>query len=175
MATIIAVVAALSAGFLFAVGSLVQQGVARQSGDHDCRPEPSPGTPARQPLGSEDCQRAEPRDADDRGPLQLPLHGEEPRVHRRRRVARRPAAGHRGRHPAFARTSRADLLLPADAAALACAGEFCAQIDKTAVQIQDLPGYVVNRLLVPYMLHAIETPEHDKLWFDEKPPKKFDF
>jgi 3-hydroxybutyryl-CoA dehydrogenase len=42
---------------------------------------------------------------------------------------------------------------------LARAGEFCAQIDKTAVQIQDLPGYVVNRLLVPYMLQAIETLE----------------
>jgi 3-hydroxybutyryl-CoA dehydrogenase len=45
------------------------------------------------------------------------------------------------------------------AEALASATEFCAQIDKTAVQIQDLPGYVVNRLLVPYMLHAIETLE----------------
>ncbi|MFM2421262.1 MAG: hypothetical protein RL385_5985, partial [Pseudomonadota bacterium] len=33
------------------------------------------------------------------------------------------------------------------------------QIDKTPVQIKDLPGYVVNRLLVPYMLHAIETLE----------------
>lgn len=39
------------------------------------------------------------------------------------------------------------------------ATDFCAQIDKTAVQIQDTPGYVVNRLLVPYMLHAIETLE----------------
>jgi hypothetical protein len=37
MATIIAVVAALSAGFLFAVGSLVQQGVARQSGEEALR------------------------------------------------------------------------------------------------------------------------------------------
>lgn len=45
------------------------------------------------------------------------------------------------------------------AEALARAGEFCAQIDKTAVQIQDVPGYVVNRLLVPYMLQAIETLE----------------
>lgn len=36
---------------------------------------------------------------------------------------------------------------------------FCTQIDKTPVLIQDLPGYVVNRLLVPYMLHAIETLE----------------
>jgi 3-hydroxybutyryl-CoA dehydrogenase len=39
------------------------------------------------------------------------------------------------------------------------ATEFCHQIDKTPVQIKDLPGYVVNRLLVPYMLHAIETLE----------------
>lgn len=36
---------------------------------------------------------------------------------------------------------------------------FCAQIDKTPVLVQDVPGYVVNRLLVPYMLHAIETLE----------------
>ena len=36
---------------------------------------------------------------------------------------------------------------------------FCTQIEKTPVLIQDLPGYVVNRLLVPYMLHAIETLE----------------
>jgi 3-hydroxybutyryl-CoA dehydrogenase len=36
---------------------------------------------------------------------------------------------------------------------------FCTQIEKTPVRIQDLPGYVVNRLLVPYMLHAIETLE----------------
>jgi 3-hydroxybutyryl-CoA dehydrogenase len=39
------------------------------------------------------------------------------------------------------------------------ATDFCTQIDKTPVLIQDLPGYVVNRLLVPYMLHAIETLE----------------
>ena len=39
------------------------------------------------------------------------------------------------------------------------ATDFCTQIDKTPVQIQDTPGYVVNRLLVPYMLHAIETLE----------------
>ena len=42
---------------------------------------------------------------------------------------------------------------------IARASDFCTQIDKTAVQIQDTPGYVVNRLLVPYMLHAIETLE----------------
>ncbi len=38
--------------------------------------------------------------------------------------------------------------------------KFCEQIGKTPVRIQDTPGYVVNRLLVPYMLHAIETLEH---------------
>jgi 3-hydroxybutyryl-CoA dehydrogenase len=46
-----------------------------------------------------------------------------------------------------------------DADAQQLATEFCIQIDKTPVQIQDTPGYVVNRLLVPYMLHAIETLE----------------
>ncbi|HEY6876972.1 MAG TPA: 3-hydroxyacyl-CoA dehydrogenase NAD-binding domain-containing protein [Polyangiales bacterium] len=46
-----------------------------------------------------------------------------------------------------------------DADACDIASDFCVQIDKTPVQIQDQPGYVVNRLLVPYMLHAIETLE----------------
>lgn len=46
-----------------------------------------------------------------------------------------------------------------DAAACEVANAFCLQIDKTPVQIQDVPGYVVNRLLVPYMLQAIETLE----------------
>jgi 3-hydroxybutyryl-CoA dehydrogenase len=41
----------------------------------------------------------------------------------------------------------------------ALATAFCTQIDKTPVNIKDTPGYVVNRLLVPYMLHAIETLE----------------
>lgn len=45
------------------------------------------------------------------------------------------------------------------AEAITAATSFCAQIDKTPVQVQDVPGYVVNRLLVPYMLHAIETLE----------------
>ncbi|MDB4987549.1 MAG: 3-hydroxybutyryl-CoA dehydrogenase [Myxococcaceae bacterium] len=44
-------------------------------------------------------------------------------------------------------------------AARQLATDFCSQIDKTAVQIRDTPGYVVNRLLVPYILHAIETLE----------------
>ncbi|MGD8861021.1 MAG: 3-hydroxyacyl-CoA dehydrogenase family protein [Myxococcales bacterium] len=37
--------------------------------------------------------------------------------------------------------------------------EFCEQIGKTAVRIKAAPGYVVNRLLVPYLLHAIYTLE----------------
>jgi len=37
--------------------------------------------------------------------------------------------------------------------------DFCEQIGKTAVQVKSSAGYVVNRLLVPYILHAIETLE----------------
>jgi 3-hydroxybutyryl-CoA dehydrogenase len=36
---------------------------------------------------------------------------------------------------------------------------FCKQIGKTAVPVKAAPGYVVNRLLVPYLLHGIETLE----------------
>ena len=39
------------------------------------------------------------------------------------------------------------------------AEEYCSAIGKTAVRIQAAPGYVVNRLLVPYLLHGIETLE----------------
>jgi 3-hydroxybutyryl-CoA dehydrogenase len=39
------------------------------------------------------------------------------------------------------------------------AEEYCKQISKTAVRIKSSPGYVVNRLLVPYLLHGIETLE----------------
>jgi 3-hydroxybutyryl-CoA dehydrogenase len=39
------------------------------------------------------------------------------------------------------------------------AEEFCKQIGKTPVRIQASPGYVVNRLLVPYLLHGIATLE----------------
>ncbi len=35
--------------------------------------------------------------------------------------------------------------------------QLCAAIDKTPVVVSASPGYVVNRLLTPYMLHAIET------------------
>ena len=43
--------------------------------------------------------------------------------------------------------------------ALQRAEAFCQQIGKTAVRIKATPGYVVNRLLVPYLLHGIETLE----------------
>jgi 3-hydroxybutyryl-CoA dehydrogenase len=36
---------------------------------------------------------------------------------------------------------------------------FCKRIGKLPVEVGDHPGYIVNRLLVPYMLHAIETLE----------------
>lgn len=37
--------------------------------------------------------------------------------------------------------------------------ELCKRIGKVPVEVGDHPGYLVNRLLVPYMLHAIETLE----------------
>lgn len=37
--------------------------------------------------------------------------------------------------------------------------EFCKQIGKTPVAVAASPGYVVNRLLVPYLLHGISTLE----------------
>ncbi len=43
--------------------------------------------------------------------------------------------------------------------ALKRAEALCRQIGKTPVRIKSSPGYVVNRLLVPYMLHGIETLE----------------
>jgi 3-hydroxybutyryl-CoA dehydrogenase len=43
--------------------------------------------------------------------------------------------------------------------ALQRAEAFCKQIGRTAVRIKASPGYVVNRLLVPYLLHGIETLE----------------
>jgi 3-hydroxybutyryl-CoA dehydrogenase len=43
--------------------------------------------------------------------------------------------------------------------ATAKAEEFCQRIGKTAVRVQASPGYVVNRLLVPYLLHGISTLE----------------
>ncbi len=42
---------------------------------------------------------------------------------------------------------------------LVAASSFCHSIGKTPVEVSASPGYVVNRLLVPYLLHAIETFE----------------
>ena len=36
---------------------------------------------------------------------------------------------------------------------------YCRQIKKVPVRVKSSPGYVVNRLLVPYLLHGIETLE----------------
>ena len=36
---------------------------------------------------------------------------------------------------------------------------FCSQIGKTVVRVKASPGYLVNRLLVAYLLHGIETLE----------------
>ncbi|MBK8998301.1 MAG: 3-hydroxybutyryl-CoA dehydrogenase [Myxococcales bacterium] len=46
------------------------------------------------------------------------------------------------------------------AAVAASVRAFCLDIGKVPVELGDHPGYVVNRLLVPYILHAIETLEH---------------
>jgi 3-hydroxybutyryl-CoA dehydrogenase len=43
--------------------------------------------------------------------------------------------------------------------ASAKATEYCKNIGKTVVHVQASPGYVVNRLLVPYLLHGIYTLE----------------
>jgi 3-hydroxybutyryl-CoA dehydrogenase len=43
--------------------------------------------------------------------------------------------------------------------ALRRSAAFCSEIGKTPVQLKASPGYVVNRLLVPYLLHGIETLE----------------
>jgi 3-hydroxybutyryl-CoA dehydrogenase len=43
--------------------------------------------------------------------------------------------------------------------ALRRAEEFCVQLGKTPVGVKSSSGYVVNRLLVPYLLHGIETLE----------------
>lgn len=43
--------------------------------------------------------------------------------------------------------------------ALLSARAFCERIGKVPVEVQPSPGYVVNRLLVPFLLHAIDTLE----------------
>lgn len=41
--------------------------------------------------------------------------------------------------------------------ALQAARELCEALGQTAIEVRATPGYVVNRLLVPQLLHAIET------------------
>jgi 3-hydroxybutyryl-CoA dehydrogenase len=60
--------------------------------------------------------------------------------------------------PAMELVELGAIVQTSDAAALT-ASEFCTQIGKTAVRVQASPGYIVNRLLVPYLLHGIETLE----------------
>jgi 3-hydroxybutyryl-CoA dehydrogenase len=50
-------------------------------------------------------------------------------------------------------------LASTNGAATRAVTEFCRRIGKTPVEVGDHPGYIVNRLLVPLMLHAIETLE----------------
>lgn len=42
---------------------------------------------------------------------------------------------------------------------VATAHQFVRDLGKTAVDVQAIPGYSVNRLLVPYLLHSMETLE----------------
>jgi 3-hydroxybutyryl-CoA dehydrogenase len=39
------------------------------------------------------------------------------------------------------------------------ARELCEELDKTAVEVPDIPGFVVNRLLFPYLFSAVELLE----------------
>ena len=40
--------------------------------------------------------------------------------------------------------------------------DLCAALGKVAVEVPDIPGFVVNRLLFPYLFHAVELmTEHD--------------
>jgi 3-hydroxybutyryl-CoA dehydrogenase len=52
------------------------------------------------------------------------------------------------------------VLPKSDERALQALRAFCREIGKVPVELGDHPGYLVNRLLVPYVLHAIETLEH---------------
>jgi 3-hydroxybutyryl-CoA dehydrogenase len=49
--------------------------------------------------------------------------------------------------------------LPTEEAAFVAAAAFVEQIGKTAVSAKDTPGFVVNRLLVPYLLDAVRLLE----------------
>jgi len=41
--------------------------------------------------------------------------------------------------------------------------ELCEQLDKTAVEVPDAAGFVVNKLLFPYLFDAVRLLEHDGL------------
>lgn len=43
------------------------------------------------------------------------------------------------------------------------ARELCAQLGKTVVEVPDIPGFVVNRLLFPYLFSAVELMEQTGL------------
>ena len=48
------------------------------------------------------------------------------------------------------------LPLPPIASAWARAQALCLALEKTAVEVPDIPGFVVNRLLFPYLFSAVE-------------------
>src|SRR3954454_18831854 len=58
-----------------------------------------------------------------------------------------------------------ELCFPDEAAAdtRARARAFCAALDKTAVEVPDEPGFVVNRLLFPYLFDAVRLLERSGL------------
>ena len=58
-----------------------------------------------------------------------------------------------------------ELAFPADAASDTRAGftELCEQLGKTAVEVPDVPGFVVNRLLFPYLFEAVAVADEHGL------------
>jgi 3-hydroxyacyl-CoA dehydrogenase len=58
-----------------------------------------------------------------------------------------------------------ELAYPGDAseATRQRAGELCASLGKTAVEVPDVPGFVVNRLLFPYLFSAVRFLEQHPL------------
>ena len=65
-----------------------------------------------------------------------------------------------GLHPfnPVQRMKLVELVFPQEAAeqTRARARALCEQLDKTAVEVPDIPGFVVNRLLFPYLFSAVE-------------------
>jgi 3-hydroxybutyryl-CoA dehydrogenase len=47
----------------------------------------------------------------------------------------------------------------ASAATRSRARKFCATLGKTAVEVPDMPGFVVNRLLFPFLFEAVRLQE----------------